>query len=204
MVSCTMQRMRFEPSNIIFLVGFVAYFLIRVVFARHTRGNEKIVRRVDAWERILLSIIIASSLVLPMLYLFTPWLAFANYRLPAWTPWCGTICLLAALWLFWRSHADLGRNWSVTLEMRKGHQLITDGVYRTVRHPMYASIWLFNIAQALLLQNWLAGWSLFLAFGVLYFVRVSREEQMMIDSFGEEYRAYMKRTGRLFPRTFQG
>ncbi len=50
--------------------------------------------------------------------------------------------MVAALWLFWRSHADLGRNWSQAFELRKGHELITHGVYRVVRHPMYAAIWL--------------------------------------------------------------
>ncbi len=197
-----MQLMRFQPSNVIFLVGCVAYFYIRAVFARHTKRNEKIVRRIDACERILLFIVISSGVVFPVFYLSTPWLGFADYHLPAWAPWFGTICMLAALWLFWRSHADLGQNWSVTLEIRKGHHLVTHGIYRTIRHPMYASIWLFNVAQALLLQNWLAGWSSFLAFGVLYFTRVSREEQMMIDFFGQEYRDYMKQTGRLFPRKF--
>lgn len=195
--------MRSQSWNIVFVVGCLAYLWIRAVFAGHTKRNEKIERRVDASERILLFIVIVSGMVFPALYLSTPWLAFADYRLPPWAPWCGTVCLLAALWLFWRSHADLGQNWSVTLEIRKGHQLVTQGIYQRIRHPMYASIWLFNIAQGLLLENWLAGWSLFVAFGVLYFARVSREEQMMIDFFGEEYRAYMKRTGRLLPRKVQ-
>ena len=46
------------------------------------------------------------------------------------------------------AHADLGLNWSITLEMRKGHELIVHGVYRRIRHPMYAAIFLFAVAQA--------------------------------------------------------
>jgi protein-S-isoprenylcysteine O-methyltransferase Ste14 len=107
--------------------------------------------------------------------------------------------MVVALWLFWRSHADLGHNWSVTLELRKGHQLVKDGVYRSIRHPMYASILLFGLGQGLLLQNWLAGWSAFLAFALMYFVRTPREEHMMCEFFGQEYRDYMRRTGRVFP-----
>ena len=97
-------------------------------------------------------------------------------------------------------HADLGQNWSVTLELRKGHQLVKQGVYRSVRHPMYSSIWLWCLAQGLPSGNWLAGWYGFVAFALMYFVRTPREEQMMCESFGEEYRNYMRQTGRLFPR----
>jgi protein-S-isoprenylcysteine O-methyltransferase Ste14 len=110
------------------------------------------------------------------------------------------IILAMAVWLFWRSHADLGRNWSPSLELREGHELVTEGVYRSVRHPMYASMWLWGVAQALLLQNWIAGWVSLVMFMPLYLLRVPREERMMLDEFGEEYRAYMDRTGRVIPR----
>ena len=108
--------------------------------------------------------------------------------------------MVVALWLFWTSHADLGKNWSRTLEIQKGHQLVTHGVYRSVRHPMYASIWLFSLAQGLLLESWLAGWSAFVAFAILYFVRIPHEERMMREFFGRDYTDYMAQTGRIFPR----
>src|SRR5262249_32252909 len=133
-------------------------------------------------------------------YVFTPWLGFADYHLPPFAPWCGAALIVGSLWLFWRSHADLGLNWSQTLELRKGHQLITHGVYRSIRHPMDASIWLWCVGQGLLLENWLAGWYALASFAVLYFVRTPREERMMCEAFGEEYREYLSRTGRLFPR----
>jgi protein-S-isoprenylcysteine O-methyltransferase Ste14 len=185
--------------NIVFLVGFITYVCIRDVFARRTEGNEKIVRRLDALEGTLLISVGAGSLLLPLLYLFTPWLAFADYHLPAFVPWCGTMLMLPALWLFYRSHADLGPNWSVTLEIRKGHHMVKKGVYRWIRHPMYASILLWDIAQGLLLQNWLAGWCAFVTFAVMYLVRTPREERMMCEFFGQEYRDYMLQTGRLCP-----
>lgn len=192
--------MKTDPWNLIFLAGFLTYTGIRSVFARRTRSNETAVSRVDARDRALLAIVLAGSLPLPLVYLFTPWLAFADYHLPAAFPWCGVVIMLASLWLFWRSHADLGRNWSVTLVVRKGHEIIKHGVYRSIRHPMYASIWLWCIAQGLLLQNWLAGWCALVTFAPLYFVRTPREEKMMCEFFGEEYRDYMRQTGRLFPR----
>jgi len=192
--------MPIQPWNAVFLVAFIAYLGIRGVFIRRTKGNEITVSRADSHDRLLLSTVMLSNLLLPFVYLFTPFLAFADYRLPSFAPWCGLASMLASLWLFWRSHADLGQNWSVTLELRKGHELVRHGVYRSIRHPMYAAIWLFCIAQGLLLANWLAGWATFVTFGVLYFVRTPREEAMMCDLFGDEYRDYMRRTGRLIPR----
>jgi protein-S-isoprenylcysteine O-methyltransferase Ste14 len=192
--------MAIQPWNIVFLIGFIAYVGIRGVFERRTRSIEKAIRRVDGRERTLMFIVLVGNLLLPVIYLFTPWLAFADYHLPAFVPWCGTAVMATALWLFWRSHADLGPNWSVTLELRKGHQLVKHGVYRSIRHPMYASILLFGLAQGLLLPNWLAGWSAFVTFTLMYLVRTPREEHMMCEFFGQEYREYMQQTGRLFPR----
>jgi protein-S-isoprenylcysteine O-methyltransferase Ste14 len=186
--------------NAVFLAGFIAYVGIRGRFASSTKHNVKTERRVDAAERILLGLVGVGSLLLPVLYLFTPVLAFADYRLPAAAPWCGAVLMMAALLLFYRSHADLGPNWSATLELRRGHTLITNGVYRSIRHPMYAAILLWDLAQGLLLSNWLAGWGAFVTFALLYVARAPREERMMCDAFGDDYRAYMRRTGRLFPR----
>ena len=189
-----------HPWNIFFLVGFVIYVVIRGVFKERVKGNEMTIRKVDAVEKALMLIVIPGGLLLPVVYLFTPWLAFADYHLPTLAPWCGAVLMIAALWLFWRSHADLGRNWSQSLEIRKGHQLVTQGVYHSVRHPMYASIWVWCLAQGLLLENWLAGWYAFVAFALMYFVRTPREERMMCECFGNEYRDYMRHTGRVLPR----
>jgi protein-S-isoprenylcysteine O-methyltransferase Ste14 len=189
-----------QPWNVVFLAGFIVYASIRHVFERRTKGIEKGVRRIDALEKTLLVFVAVGNFILPVLYLFTPFLAFADYRLPAFLPWCGSATMLAALWLFWRSHSDLGLNWSAFLEMRQDHQLIRQGVYRSIRHPMYVSIFLFGVAQALLLQNWFAGLSGLVTFVPLYIVRTPREERMMREWFGEEYQDYMRQTGRIIPR----
>ncbi|HEY5883912.1 MAG TPA: protein-S-isoprenylcysteine O-methyltransferase [Pyrinomonadaceae bacterium] len=189
-----------QPWNIVFLVGFIVYVTIRGVFQQRSKGNEKAESRNDRQELVLLVIMAIGSMLLPILYLFTSLLRFADYRLPAFVPWIGASLMIVALWLFWRSHSDLGSNWSRTLEIQKGHQLITHGVYRSIRHPMYASIWLFSLAQGLMLENWLAGWSAFVAFAILYVVRIPNEERMMREFFGRAYSDYMLRTGRLFPR----
>ena len=192
--------MRTDIWSIIYLVGLVVYVAIRGVFGGRTKRNEKTVSRVDGMERALMGVVTLGNIILPILYLFTRWLRFADYRLPLVVSWCGAGLMVWAIWLFWRSHVDLGLNWSITLEMRKDHELVTGGVYRRVRHPMYAGIFLFAIAQGVLLQNWLAGWGGFVSFALLYLIRAPREEKMMSEFFGEAYRDYMKRTGRLWPR----
>lgn len=140
---------------------------------------------------------------LPLAYGLTSWLDFADFR---WEPvtaasagGVGTLFLGVGLWLFWRSHRDLGANWSPSLEIGSEHRLVTRGVYRTIRHPMYASQALWGVAQILLLQNWIAGQGGLLAFLALYWVRVPQEERMMLQHFGEAYRAYSAQTGRILP-----
>lgn len=191
-----------QPWNIVFLVGIVVYYNIRGLFIRRMKLSQvkTVVSRFGRLEKWLLFGMSIAVLLLPVLYLFTPWLNFANYELPVMVPAVGSVVLAISLWLFWRSHADLAENWSVSLEVREGHQLVTQGVYRRIRHPMYASIWLWAIAQGMMLENWLAGWAAVPAFGAMYFLRVPREEGLMVETFGDEYRAYMRVTRRLYPR----
>ena len=188
-----------HPWNIVFLAGFVVYIGIRHVYGSRLKSEKSVVRRIDGLEKGLLAVVALGSLLFPVLYLFTPVLRFADYRLPAFVPWAGVAVMLVALWLFRRSHADLGRQWSISLEVREDHRLITHGVYRSIRHPMYLAIWLWSLAQALLLENWLAGYGALLSFAPMYFIRTPREEALMCETFGEEYRAYMQRTGRILP-----
>ena len=136
-------------------------------------------------------------MVLPLLYLATPFLAFTNYSLAAWATWTGTIAQLPFLWLFWRSHADLGRNWSPGLEVRQDHALVTSGVYAWTRHPMYVAIWMSALAQPLLIYNWIAGALVIPACAALWFVRVPNEEAMMRETFGAAYDDYAGKVGRL-------
>ena len=148
--------MQTRSWNLIYGIGLVVFTCIRVVFGRRAKSNVKAVSRVDRLERILVTFLGLGYFTVPI-YLFTPWFAFADYHHPVFAPWCGLVLMVAALWLFYCSHADLGQNWSITLEIRKGHQLVTQGVYRSIRHPMYASFWLWCFVQGLMLENWLAG-----------------------------------------------
>jgi protein-S-isoprenylcysteine O-methyltransferase Ste14 len=135
----------------------------------------------------------------PLIWIVSPAFSFAEYPLRTGPLVVGVMCLVVGLWLFYRSHADLGTNWSVTLEMREHHQLITRGVYRLIRHPMYSALVLYSVGQAFIIPNWVAGPSNVIAFAVLFTLRVRAEERMMAESFGDEYAAYSARTKRLIP-----
>jgi protein-S-isoprenylcysteine O-methyltransferase Ste14 len=190
--------------KMVYLLGMIVEMAIRVPHERQRRQTRMAVDCVDWSERSLLGLMFVGMFFLPVTYMFTSRLHGADYRLPYEVRGpvgvIGAAILAIAVWLFWRSHADLGRNWSPSLQLREEHELVTEGVYRSVRHPMYASMWLWGVAQALLLQNWIAGWASLVLFLPLYLLRVPREERMMLDEFGEAYRAYMNRTGRVVPR----
>jgi protein-S-isoprenylcysteine O-methyltransferase Ste14 len=188
----------------LYFLGVLAQVIIRIPHEQQRRRTRMAVERVDASERALVGLLFVGIVFAPAVYASTSWLDRANYHLAPEAErnagGVGAALMTFAVWLYWRSHADLGRNWSPSLQLRRGHQLVTGGVYRYVRHPMYASEWLWGVAQTLLLQNWVAGWAGLALFTPLYVVRVSREERMMLDRFGEEYRAYINRTGRVVPR----
>ncbi len=189
-----------QLPNAFFFAGLVAQFLIRRHFIEQTKAEKKTVRLLDGTEKTLLAAMLLTVLLLPPIYLFTPLLSFADYDLAAPVRWAGAVIMVASLWLFWRSHVDLGQNWSVSLELRQDHQLVSHGVYRWIRHPMYASIWLWGLAQGMMLANWFAGWAVIPAFAAMYFIRTPREERLMCQEFGDRYRQYARCTGRLFPR----
>ena len=85
----------------------------------------------------------------PLIWVASPAFSFAEYPLGTGPFVAGATCLVIGLWFFYRSHADLGTNWSITLEVREQHRLITRGVYRRIRHPMYLALALYSISQAL-------------------------------------------------------
>lgn len=188
----------------LYFLGVLALTAIRAPHERQRRQNRLAIDRVTGLERFVVALLSVGMGIVPAVYMFTSWLNKANYRLSPRDKGrlggFGAVVLAIALWIFWRSHADLGRNWSPSLQLREGHELVTGGVYWYIRHPMYATMWLWGIAQASLLQNWIAGWASLVLFTPMYVLRVPREEQMMLDQFGDAYREYMDRTGRVLPR----
>ena len=186
--------------EIVYWVALVVEMAIRTPINKQRRKEAMSERRVTLQEKILLFLLLLGMFILPLIYSASTWLDFANYSLPSWAGWVGVVVMIGAILVFWRAHADLGLNWSPSLEICEKHELITRGIYGVIRHPMYASQWLWVIAQALLLQNWLAGIVNLIIFIPFYFMRVKAEEALMLDSFGEQYREYMKKTRAVLPK----
>jgi protein-S-isoprenylcysteine O-methyltransferase Ste14 len=180
------------------LVASVVMVAIRAPRGQRSRHVKVVTTRKGALEVALLALAWL-AFFLPLLWIATPLLGFADFPLHPALFVAGVACLALSLWLFHRSHADLGDNWSITLEVREGHRLVTHGIYRRVRHPMYAALLLYGLGQALALPNWVAGPSYLAAMALLFLLRLGPEERMMRDQFGAEYDAYRARTRRLVP-----
>ena len=180
------------------LAASVAMIAIRAPHG-HRSGRIQVVKHRKDWREKALLTLAWASFFIPLVWVVAPVFDFAEYPLRLGVMLAGAACFAVGLWLFHRSHADLGVNWSITLELREGHRLTTHGVYRRIRHPMYAALFLHSIGQALVVPNWIAGPSYLAAFTILFAVRLKREEAMLIDEFGDAYRDYMQTTKRLIP-----
>ena len=187
--------------KIIYFIELVVAIIIRKFYERKFIKLDIEIQKKSSIELILL-VLNGIGMIVPVVYVFSSWLDFANYSLPVWIGWTGVVLFAFAIWLLWRSHHDLGRNWTPTVAMRYEPKLITNGVFKYIRHPMYAAHLIWAIAQIMILHNWIAGYSFIIVQIPFYFIRIRNEEKMMIEQFGAVYKAYMNRTYRLIPKLF--
>ena len=184
---------------IIWFAGLVAWYVIRYPFERRAK-KVGVTKSLFGWrESGLLSLAFLGLWIVPAIYALTGFPATLDRPLIPAIAVLGVVTLCGGLFLFYRSHADLGRNWSISLEIRNEHRLVTTGIYRLIRHPMYSSFFLLAVAQLMLLPNWFAGATGLIGVGMLYAFRIRQEERMMIERFGAEYGDYMAHTARLIP-----
>ncbi|MCO5062956.1 MAG: protein-S-isoprenylcysteine O-methyltransferase [Rhizobiaceae bacterium] len=189
-------------AAIVWALGLVGWVVIRHPYQRRARKLRTVADERSKGDRLALGVASFCLTIVPLVHVLTGFPAFADYAFRPWVGWLGTLTEIAFLALFLASHRQLGKNWSISLEIRDSHELVTDGLYRFVRHPMYSSFWLWAIAQALLIPNWIAGPAGLAGVGILYFTRVGAEEAMMRKTFGGAYEEYAARTGRVIPRIY--
>ena len=185
---------------IVYLAGLVLGSLVRVIYARGRRGRPALRQKAGGLGCGVLMAAWGLTQLAAVVYCLTDWLAWADYPLPSLLRWLGAAVYIGAIGLLWRSHVDLGSAWSPYVQAREGQTLVTTGVYRYVRHPMYAAHLLWGLGQALMLGNVLAGPAAIVVMILFCWARIGPEEKMMIEAFGADYRQYMYRTGRLAPR----
>lgn len=194
-------------SRMFFWLLLVGVLVMRIYFMIQVRrAGERLMPDRQAIERegrgMFLARFIGFFVLLFILFsfaLYLPWIAALKASFPAWLRGLGFALGIASL-AFWAwVQAALGKQWSAQLQLREEHQLITTGPYARIRHPLYTAMLGISIAFALTSGNWI--FAAFAALAVLgLFLRVPREEKMMLDEFGDDYRAYMQRTGRFFPK----
>jgi len=163
--------------------------------------GEKIPRNVDG--NVLMTVIKIGGLILwlsPMIYLLNPkWMAWSKLGLPDEIRWLGVgigiLCVAGIYWLF----SSIGNGITPTSATRQEHTLVTRGPYRWIRHPLYTIGSSMFVAFGMMADNWFIA-----ALGILTFIlmaiRTPKEEANLVAKFGDEYREYMKRTGRFFPK----
>jgi len=178
-----------------------AYFSFRVCQAgERLFPDSRAIRREGVGAFAARVVLFFALLALLVLYaLDSPWTRALSIPLPGWLRWTGFALGLLSLAIWTWTQVALGKEWSPQLQLRDGRHLVTTGPYARVRHPLYTAMLGLSVAFALVTANWI--FVLLAALGIGGVVaRVPREEQMMLEEFGDEYRAYMRVTGRYFPR----
>jgi protein-S-isoprenylcysteine O-methyltransferase Ste14 len=189
--------------DLIYLGAYLLLVTVRVLGVRAVRGTWCGIRRpklrwdLDSFMTLLQSL---GLFFLPFIYLFSDWLDWANFRMPIYLGWAGTLLYLLGTWMLWQTHRDLGTNWSDGVQTQENQTLVTGGIYARLRHPMYSAHLVVALGQCLLLGNWIAGPSLLVLQWPFYLLRIPAEEQRLLQHFGEDYRRYMQQTGRLLPK----
>lgn len=186
----------------ILVAGFVAIVVITLYHRlKSWASGEKLDRRQEGL--FILATLRPVGLMLwlgVIAYMVNPaWMAWSSVPLPSWLRWVGAaVCAIAAAFLLWTLRS-LGTNLTDTVVTRQTHTLITHGPYRWVRHPFYNALALVILAFSLTAANWfllLTGAVVLL----LLVVRTRTEEEKLLARFGDEYRSYVKQTGRFLPK----
>ncbi|MCK5301931.1 MAG: isoprenylcysteine carboxylmethyltransferase family protein [Candidatus Thorarchaeota archaeon] len=202
-----------EPElafRIAFLVFYILLIVIRVYYTKKTPFARKSrkerfedIRREGLPSAIVFLGMFWVQMIVALFYVLDVQLiSWAYFILPLEIRMLGVILgTISVLSVFW-VHQTLSGSFSATLEVYEDHQLVTSGPFARVRHPLYSAHTLFNAGMVLISANWIL--LLFLIIGIPFtYWRLSKEEEMLIEQFGDKYREYIKRTGRLFPKLRQ-
>jgi protein-S-isoprenylcysteine O-methyltransferase Ste14 len=195
--------------RMILLVVMIGYVLPRAYYRRRARRSNpqgKSFLEDTTESKVRLALMGLSGIgadLLSIVWVVHPaWVTWSSVPVPNWARWVGAVAGVVAVWLGYLSHRTISINYTPTLKIRESHQLVAQGVYRWVRHPMYTSFFVLLAACFLLSANGLIG-VLGLVYSLLIVERVGHEERMMLDAFGDDYRQYIRCTGRFLPRLIQ-
>ncbi|HUT81941.1 MAG TPA: isoprenylcysteine carboxylmethyltransferase family protein [Candidatus Bathyarchaeia archaeon] len=192
--------------KIILIVLYSIFTIIRIHFSRKARKSTRKSAIKESKVRLtILQTYIFSTVIIFFLYIFSPeWFGWGTIPLyPEAVRWIGVGAGVVSQVLFTIVHIHLGQNFSYTLRIGDDHALITDGPYRYVRHPMYSAFLLFHVSIFLVTKNWFFGIIWIIGLTLFLFLRITKEEEMLMEVFGEKYQEYKTRTGALFFPVFK-
>lgn len=149
---------------------------------------------------VLLFLVGQSWVIGSLIYLMKPTIMqWTCFPIPSWTRWFGAAMTVSGMALEFSTQLYLGKNYSTTLHTSEGQSLVTRGPYRYVRHPMYTALVTLGIGLGLLSTSWYYLVP-FVATGIVIAFRTRREEEALLERFGDEYIQYARATGRFFPQ----
>ncbi len=197
-------------TQLFFLLVFIIIFTLLSVMRLYFRIFTGDIRDgVFNQKEGLLPLVVRCIFGIPLfaavvLYIRFPHLASWSYvTLPLYLRTAGIILGILSLYSIYWVHRELGKYFSSSLVIRKGHRLVRSGPYRLVRHPMYTSYLALFIAAFLITQNWLMGLSGMAVIATLMTLRIGKEEALLLEHFGAEYEHYRQTTGMFLPLTHQ-
>jgi protein-S-isoprenylcysteine O-methyltransferase Ste14 len=187
----------------LFLLSFIAMMTIRIYFqSKILREKRDMDFREGPVSLVAGCIAALVTIVFGAEYIIAPGLfGFAYvFPYPVVLRSFGVLMLASGLTLLAYAHSHLGRSFHSLVVAKQDHVFVDSGPYRWIRHPIYSAYMLNYIGSGLVAANWVLTLIPALTFAVLVATRIGREEQVLIDEFGDQYIDYMRRTGGLFPR----
>ena len=197
--------MSFGPLALPPLVGIGSFFLYFPVFllVEHglTRSPSGDRSRGDH-DRLTFALFFVLPVIGVRLWMYYLRRGVIPYE-PTWIHWgLGVLFALSGFAVRVVGKRALGRFFTIRVQLQEGHQLVQEGIYSRIRHPLYTGFLLEWCAPPFLLGSPVG--ILFVTLPMLLAVlrRIPREEALMIEAFGDRYREYMRRTKRLIPRVW--
>lgn len=186
----------FESFFPVVWIAFLVYWQIRAVGTKTTQRLEPAVSRILRALAFLIVIVLLSTTRIPL-----PWLYRQLWPPGIWPFWIGAAVtvtgLLFAIWA--RQH--LGSNWSRSVTIKQGHELITTGPYALVRHPIYTGVLIGFLGTAIALSQ-VRGVVVVVLVFLAFWAKLRMEEEWMRSQFGETYATYSHQTAALVPYLF--
>ena len=187
----------------LFIVIFVSTISISAYFRRQARQSGEVIPRAqEGWLILLARFLFAAPFYLSIFaYMIDPnWMAWSMLSLPLWLRGLGAVTGLATVPLIYWVMISIGKNISETFLTKENHALITHGPYRWVRHPLYAFATVGFVSLSIVAANWFILAMAFLLIVMMAIFVIPKEESQLVLKFGNQYRDYQRRTGKLIPR----